>query len=142
MKLFAVLLVIGASGLAAPAFALASNEAPAAAPAKPTKLSLPAAKDKVLERIKDGLPDVFCSEKAYFRKCFDTTAEACRKATTTAISACITELDKEIPAQIATGKEGQTLGDKLGSCTGARVEAALPKSKAASADCNDPNRWK
>lgn len=118
-----------------------ANDPPAGKPAS-VPIVVPVSKVKFIEGFKAGLPDIFCADKTYFRKCFDTAQEPCKKATSTALAACITEMEKEIPVQITQQAEGQLWGDKLGSCAGTRVEAELPKLKNVPAECKDPNRWK
>lgn len=136
MKLFALALV-----LAAPAFA--ADPPKGGESASGVKVVVPVSKAKFVEGFKAGLPDVFCAEKTFFRKCFETTQDDCKKLTATALAACLVEIEKEIPAQITKQAEGQLWGDKLGSCAGEKLEGELAKGKAsASAECKDPNRWK
>jgi hypothetical protein len=127
--------ILAALALFSPSLALAAEAPAAAAP-------VTIAKAKFVEGFKAGFPDVICAEKAYFRKCFEVTQDACKKAASAALATCLTEIEKDIPAQLKQPADGQNWGEKLGTCTGSRYEAEQPKAKAASPDCSDPNKWK
>lgn len=98
-------------------------------------------KAKFTEEFKAALPANFCADKAFFRKCFTVTPEVCKSTVTTAVTACIVSLDKELPLQFHQPADGKKWGEVLGGCAGEKFEVELQKSKVESADCKDPTKW-
>jgi hypothetical protein len=99
-------------------------------------------KSQFVEEFKKKLPDVFCAEKTYFRKCFETNTEKCAKAVTIAANGCFATMEAQLPAQFKQPADGQAWGEKIGNCVGAKIETDSAKSKKLSEDCKDPSKWK
>ena len=91
---------------------------------------------------KAKMAELFCGEKTYFRQCFSSAADVCKKNAITAAESCLKEMDKTLPAHITNQEEGKTWGAKLGTCAGEKFETALLKEKKDTADCKDPAKWK
>ena len=100
------------------------------------------AKAPFLEGMKAGLPDVFCAEKTYFRKCFPVSKDDCAKQMKAAADECLASVGKDVPAQLHQPADGQAWGEKIGSCVGTKFESANQASKVKSPDCEDSTKWK
>ncbi len=98
-------------------------------------------KAKFVEEFKAGLPAALCGEKTFFRVCFDTTEDACKKAIAAAGATCMAELEKEIPEKLHQPADGQAAGKKIGSCAGKKYATDLDQKKKNSPECNDPAKW-
>jgi hypothetical protein len=99
-------------------------------------------KEKFGTDYKAKMAELFCGEKAYFRQCFTSAADICKKNAITAAEGCLKEMDKTLPTHITNQEEGKTWGVKLGTCAGEKFELALLKEKKDTADCKDPAKWK
>lgn len=99
-------------------------------------------KAQFLEEFKKKLPETFCGEKTYFRKCYDTTLEKCTKLVSEAAKGCVTTLEPGMPPKLTQLAEGKTWGEKIGSCVGNKFETDSVKEKKDLPDCKDPAKWK
>jgi hypothetical protein len=97
-------------------------------------------KAEFVQGIRNALPARFCLDKSYFRTCFPLSAEACLASAKTAVNACSTSLEAGLPAQLHQPADGQTWGQKIGSCAGAKFEAEHEKAKLGLPECSKP--WK
>jgi hypothetical protein len=92
--------------------------------------------------MKTALPNAFCAERQYFRKCFKISEDICIKEALRATKVCLASMEDELPAQIHQPADGQKWGGKLGKCAGTAFETSLINNKVNSADCKDPSKWK
>jgi hypothetical protein len=92
-----------------------------------------------LEAMKTVLPNAFCAESEYFRKCFKVTQDQCIQEAVRATKTCITALSDDVPAELHQPDEGTAWGKKLGLCAGQGYETSLIKSKLESSECKDPS---
>jgi len=99
-------------------------------------------KAQYLEILKKKLPESFCSEKTYFRKCYEVTLEKCNKLVAEAAIGCIAKLEPGMPARFTQLAEGKSWGEKIGSCVGGKFETESVKEKKDLPDCKDPAKWK
>jgi hypothetical protein len=99
-------------------------------------------KAQFTEHMKTALPNVFCAENQYFRKCFKVSEDECIKEAVRATKVCIASMESDMPAKLQQPKDGESWGTKLGTCAGSNYEVSLNKKKIDSKDCNDPEKWK
>lgn len=99
-------------------------------------------KSQFIDYMKTALPNAFCAEKQYFRKCFKVTEDVCLSEAMRATKVCILSMEGEMPEKFHQPKDGADWGTKMGTCAGTNYEVSLTKSKIDSADCKDPSKWK
>jgi hypothetical protein len=99
-------------------------------------------KAQFLDGMKAGLPDTFCADKTYFRKCFTGTKEDCVKEIGVASGPCLEKFSAQMPAEFHQPADGQTWGQKVGECVGTKYETDLTAKLISNADCKDPAKWK
>jgi hypothetical protein len=95
-----------------------------------------------LEAMKTRLPNAFCGESQYFRKCFNVTEDQCIEVSLRATAICMQSIADQMPAELHQPVDGTNWGSKLGKCAGEGYEASLAKSKIDSADCKDMSHWR
>lgn len=101
-------------------------------------------KKEFFEEMKKKIPEEFCLEHRYFRKCFSITEENCKKIVVVSSKECLSLLEKELPQTLKID-EGVKWGAKIGECVGGKYETSQLKSKIEvklAPDCKDPSKWK
>lgn len=99
-------------------------------------------KSQFVESMKTALPNAFCSEKMYFRKCFKISEDVCLSEAIRATKVCVMSMNSDMPEKFHQPVDGTTWGSKVGECAGKNFEISLIKSKVDSADCKDIAKWK
>lgn len=97
-------------------------------------------KAQFVEGIKAGLTEELCLDKSYFRKCFTLTKEDCLKEAKGDVDSCVSATESTMPAQFKQPADGQTWGEKIGKCAGAKFEINWTKKKASTPECS--KEWK
>ncbi len=100
-----------------------------------------AGKKEWMDYVAKGMPAAFCSPQAYFRQCFNVTAQECEAAATSATRTCLDKHGNDIPATLAMPRDGQQWGGVIGKCAGTSTELAMVKKRISNAKCNDPRQW-
>ena len=118
-------------------FASATDAPVAKAPAD---IVLP--KARFTEGLRSSMPGAFCAPSTYFRQCFSGDEASCRKQVGDSLGACLSEHEKDFPAQFKQPGDGQVWGEKVGRCVGLRFETARAATKRDTADCRDEAKWK
>jgi hypothetical protein len=98
-------------------------------------------RDRFVDQFAAAAPKVFCEKESYFRKCFNVTEEACKKAADQEVRKCLTALSPTMPIQLNQPTDGRAWGEKVGSCAGAQFELALQSQRQSSTACNDAAQW-
>jgi hypothetical protein len=57
-------------------------------------------REQFVETMKTAIPNAFCSEKQYFRKCFKITEDECIKEAMRATKVCLISLKEEMPEKL------------------------------------------
>ena len=70
------------------------------------------AKSQFTETMKISIPNAFCAEKQYFRKCFKTSEDECIKEAVRAIKVCLASMEDEIPQKLHEPEDGKKWGQK------------------------------
>lgn len=79
-------------------------------------------RDTWVATMRVGLPMTVCNS-SLFSECFAWTADECRELLRPEMEACIEEIEPDLPERIGP-LQGSEWGEKLGACTGGRLEAA------------------
>lgn len=79
-------------------------------------------KDTWVGTMRIGLPMTVCSS-SLFSECFAWTDDECRELLRPEMEACIEKIEPQLPERIGP-IQGSEWGEKLGACTGGRLEAA------------------
>jgi len=91
--------------------------------------------------VRTTLPLLLCDHD-FFKECFDTSAETCRREATRQFDECANENREAIP-DVPTPVSGKQAGRVIGSCVGRRLELSLKQSGQFRNNdrCNNPNNW-
>ena len=92
-------------------------------------------------QMRTALPVAFCQPQAYFRMCFDISAQGCEETASSAVRVCLKDMLDSIPATLVQPADGQKWGTKLGECAGIAFDIALDAKKNHSPKCDDPSAW-
>jgi hypothetical protein len=84
-----------------------------------------------LDAMQTQLPQAFCRDGEYFRKCFKVSAEQCLDAASKATKTCIGKLSEGMPAEFHQPGDGTEWGRKLGDCAGTDYEKSLHDTQIA-----------
>lgn len=99
-------------------------------------------KEQFVEAMKTALPNAFCAEHQYFRKCFKVSEDDCIKEAMRATKTCLISMNEDLPPKLKQPDDGRKWGAKVGTCAGTGYETSLIKKKVDSADCKDTSKWK
>lgn len=108
---------------------------------KQTRSKLP--KEQFQKQFETVLPESFCKEDEFYRKCFQVDKATCEKQMTGATKTCFKKMDQKIPSQLIQPQQGAEWGQKIGSCAATEYETSLKKAKrfTATTVCKDPKKW-
>jgi hypothetical protein len=95
-----------------------------------------------VDSMKTALPNAFCNEAQYFRKCYNITEDECIKEAMRATKVCLISMEGKMPAKFRQPKDGSEWGSKIGACSGTNYETSLRSKKISSKECNDPAKWR
>lgn len=101
-------------------------------------------RSQFIEAMRTSLPNAFCREDQYFRKCFNVTEDDCIREGLRATKTCLLSMESQIPQKLKQPEDGRTWGEKIGQCAGTAYESSLgaDKKKLETKDCKDPSKWK
>ncbi len=99
-------------------------------------------KDSWVEHMETALPTYQCQSQAYFRQCFDVTAEKCEEVMGSATRTCLDQVSDSIPDILNQPQDGTMWGSRVGSCAGRTYEITLAKQRTNTDRCNNINNWR
>ena len=81
-----------------------------------------------------------CKASAYFRTCFDVSAEECENMVTSAAISCVKRYASDIPKQLGAAEE-EHHGGVLGGCAGETYATEFLARRLNDKACNVPSNW-
>lgn len=94
-----------------------------------------------IDGIRHALPNAFCRESHYYRKCFSVTAEECKAAVNSAADVCLTKNNHDIPGTLIRPRDSALLGAIINVCTSRGYESSFTNKRIHNKKCDDPNNW-